>query len=113
MKTKFSQRKTNKFDEAQILPLITHELYNYQFYGRQGSDKQQWVMHSGPPFANGSAHLGHFMNMVSKDAINRYKLMQGYRVHMLPGFDCYGIGIEDMALVHNKHSDLPKTLKSN
>ena len=100
MKTKFSQRKTNPVDEAAILPLITHELYNYQYYGRQGNDKT-WVMHSGPPFANGSAHLGHFMNMVTKDAINRYKLMQGYRVHMLPGFDCYGLAIEDQALMHN------------
>ena len=49
--------------------------------------------------------------MVSKDAINRYKLMQGYRVHMLPGFDCYGLAIEDRALLHNTFSQLPKTLK--
>ena len=34
MKTKFSQRKTNPTEEARLLPLITHELYNYQFYGR-------------------------------------------------------------------------------
>ena len=68
-------------------------------------------MHSGPPFANGSAHLGHFLNMVGKDAINRYKMMQGYRVHMLPGFDCYGIAIEDQALVHNVHDSLPTSLR--
>ena len=58
-------------------------------------------MHSGPPFASGKAHLGHFFNMVSKDAVNRYKLMQGYRVHMLPGFDCHGLQIEDQALQRN------------
>ena len=68
-------------------------------------------MHSGPPFANGSAHLGHFMNMVGKDVINRYKLMRGYRVHMLPGFDCYGIGIEDQALIYNTKNQLPTTLR--
>ena len=53
--------------------------------------------------------MGHFMNMVGKDVINRYKLMQGYRVHMMPGFDCYGLGIEDQALVYNKK--LPTSLK--
>ena len=66
-------------------------------------------MHSGPPFANGKAHLGHFYNMVGKDAINRYKLMRGYKVHMMPGFDCYGAAIEDAALIHN--DNLPTTLK--
>ena len=111
MKTKFSQRKTNPAEQSRLLPLVTHELYNYQYYGRQHSAKN-WVMHSGPPFANGGAHLGHFLNMVQKDAINRYKLMRGHRVHMLPGFDCYGVGIEDKAL----HGDpalnaLPRTLR--
>ena len=57
--------------------------------------------------------MGHFMNMVTKDAINRYKLMQGYRVHMLPGFDCYGLGIEDQALVHNFQRGLPTSLRPN
>ena len=75
LKTKFSQRKTNPEATKNILPLITHELYNYQFYGRQNSDAQTWITHSGPPFANGSAHMGHFMNMVGKDVINRYKMM--------------------------------------
>ena len=36
--------------------------------------------------------------------------MQGYRVHMLPGFDCYGLAIEDRALIHNPLSRLPSTL---
>ena len=70
-----------------------------------------WITHTGPPFANGKSHLGHFYNMVSKDAINRYKLMQEQKVHMMPGFDCYGIGIEDQVLgsVTKKHQ-LPTTL---
>lgn len=53
------------------------------------------------------------MNMVGKDVINRYKLMQGYRVHMLPGFDCYGIAIEDQALLYNPTSKLPTSLRNN
>jgi isoleucyl-tRNA synthetase len=39
-------------------------------------------MHSGPPFASGRAHIGHMYNMVGKDAVNRFRLMQGYRVVM-------------------------------
>jgi isoleucyl-tRNA synthetase len=56
------------------------------------------VLHDGPPFASGPAHLGHLYNKVLKDVINRYKLLRGYRVHFLPGFDCYGTNIEDLAL---------------
>ena len=67
-----------------------------QYFGRQGA--KAWVTHSGPPFASGRSHIGHFYNMVSKDAINRYKLMQGFRVIMQPGFDCYGTVIEDLAI---------------
>ena len=55
-------------------------------------------MHSGPPFASGRAHIGHMYNMVGKDAVNRFRLMQGYRVVMQPGFDCYGTVIEDLAI---------------
>ena len=85
-------------------------MYNYQFHGRQNTPT--WVTHTGPPFANGKSHLGHFYNMVNKDAINRYKLMQKHRVHMMPGFDCYGLGIEDQALGKESEApQLPTTLK--
>ena len=49
--------------------------------------------------------------MVGKDAVNRFKLMMGYRVHMMPGFDCYGAAIEDAALIHSPTAGLPTTLK--
>jgi isoleucyl-tRNA synthetase len=57
-----------------------------------------WVIHDGPPFASGKAHLGHLYNKTLKDIINRYKLMRGFRVHFLPGFDCHGTNIEDVAM---------------
>jgi isoleucyl-tRNA synthetase len=57
-----------------------------------------WVIHDGPPFASGKAHLGHLYNKTLKDIINRYKLLRGYRVHFIPGFDCHGTNIEDAAL---------------
>jgi isoleucyl-tRNA synthetase len=57
-----------------------------------------WVIHDGPPFASGKAHIGHLYNKTLKDIINRYKLLRGYRVHFIPGFDCHGTSIEDVAL---------------
>ena len=57
-----------------------------------------WVIHDGPPFASGKAHLGHLYNKTLKDIINRYKLLRGYRVHFIPGFDCHGTNIEDSAM---------------
>ena len=57
-----------------------------------------WVIHDGPPFASGKAHLGHLYNKTLKDIINRYKLMRGFRVHFVPGFDCHGTVIEDIAM---------------
>lgn len=57
-----------------------------------------WAIHDGPPFASGKPHLGHLYNKTLKDIINRYKLLQGYQVHFVNGFDCYGTVIEDLAL---------------
>jgi len=48
----------------------------------------------GPPYASGSIHLGTAWNKVIKDAVNRYKLMRGYRVRLQPGWDCHGLPIE-------------------
>ncbi len=42
--------------------------------------KPLWVLHDGPPFANGPAHVGHALNKILKDIVNKFKLLQGYRV---------------------------------
>jgi isoleucyl-tRNA synthetase len=52
------------------------------------------VLHDGPPYANGATHLGHSVNKVLKDIITRYQLLQGNRVHYVPGWDCHGLPIE-------------------
>jgi isoleucyl-tRNA synthetase len=83
-------------------PLLTWELYNWQYYARKG--RPVWIIHDGPPFASGKAHLGHLYNKTLKDIINRYKLLRGYRVHFIPGFDCYGTNIEDLALAGDTSS---------
>ncbi len=54
----------------------------------------RYVFHDGPPYANGSIHLGHLLNKVLKDFVVRTKTMAGYDVPYVPGWDCHGLPIE-------------------
>ncbi len=51
-------------------------------------------LHDGPPYANGALHMGHALNKVLKDIINKYQIMLGRKVRFLPGWDCHGLPIE-------------------
>ena len=53
-----------------------------------------FVLHDGPPYANGSLHIGHALNKILKDIINKYQILQGRRVRYIPGWDCHGLPIE-------------------
>ncbi|KAM6545173.1 hypothetical protein CsatB_025909 [Cannabis sativa] len=55
---------------------------------------ENFILHDGPPYANGDLHMGHALNKILKDMINRYKLLQNYRVYYIPGWDCHGLPIE-------------------
>jgi isoleucyl-tRNA synthetase len=52
------------------------------------------VLHDGPPYANGDLHIGHALNKILKDFINRYQSLKGRRVRFVPGWDCHGLPIE-------------------
>ncbi|XP_011621916.2 isoleucine--tRNA ligase, chloroplastic/mitochondrial isoform X1 [Amborella trichopoda] len=58
------------------------------------NNRGSFVLHDGPPYANGDLHIGHALNKILKDIVNRYKLLQGYKVHSVPGWDCHGLPIE-------------------
>ncbi|WP_169544512.1 isoleucine--tRNA ligase [Sneathiella aquimaris] len=60
----------------------------------QSKDREQFVLHDGPPYANGHLHMGHAVNKVLKDVINRSQQMQGKNAHYVPGWDCHGLPIE-------------------
>lgn len=79
------------------------ELYKWQ---QNENRNKQFILHDGPPYANGKLHVGHAINKVLKDIINRYNLLQGYRVHYVPGWDCHGLPIELKALKKNKKQTL-------
>ncbi|WP_199249078.1 isoleucine--tRNA ligase [[Phormidium] sp. ETS-05] len=53
-----------------------------------------FILHDGPPYANGDLHIGHALNKILKDIINRYQLLQGRKVRYVPGWDCHGLPIE-------------------
>lgn len=58
------------------------------------TDRSPFVLHDGPPYANGSLHMGHLINKILKDIINRYQVLRGKRVHYWSGWDCHGLPIE-------------------
>ncbi len=60
----------------------------------QSKDREQYVLHDGPPYANGHLHMGHALNKVLKDVINRSQQMMGKNAHYVPGWDCHGLPIE-------------------
>lgn len=57
-------------------------------------DSKRWVLHDGPPFANGDIHIGHVINKTLKDVVLRWKSMCGFQTPYVPGWDCHGLPIE-------------------
>ena len=66
----------------------------YELTLKKNEGHPSFVLHDGPPYANGPIHIGHAMNKISKDIINRYWTMQGRYVPYIPGWDCHGQPIE-------------------
>jgi len=60
----------------------------------QSKDREQFILHDGPPYANGHLHIGHAVNKILKDVINRSQQMLGKNAHYVPGWDCHGLPIE-------------------
>lgn len=63
-------------------------------YLEQDQSRRPFVIHDGPPFANGPIHLGHAVNKILKDIAARYSMIVGNRVEFLAGWDCHGLPIE-------------------
>ena len=78
--------------------------YEWQRQNRTGSE---YILHDGPPYANGDPHIGHAVNKILKDISVRFQCGQGRKVHFVPGWDCHGLPIELKAIKGDK--DLPAT----
>ena len=76
-------------------PKIQKRWQDIDLYGKmleKRKDAQPFVLHDGPPYANGDIHLGHALNKILKDVINRSRYMAGYKVPYIPGWDTHEIG---------------------
>jgi len=66
----------------------------YQQIQRQRAGAQRFVLHDGPPFANGDVHIGTALNKILKDIVIKYKTLRGFSAPYVPGWDCHGLPIE-------------------
>lgn len=76
-------------------------MYEWQ---RQNLTSPDFVLHDGPPYANGETHIGHAVNKILKDFVMKSKVMERRRVHYRPGWDCHGLPIELKALSNSLES---------
>ncbi len=70
----------------------------YRLIRKKSENKPKYILHDGPPYANGDIHIGHALNKTLKDIIVKYKTMQGFDSAYVPGWDCHGLPIEHKLL---------------
>ncbi len=78
-------------------PLLLERWEKTGLYARlreQSRGREKFILHDGPPYANGHLHIGHALNKILKDVINRSQQMLGKDAHYVPGWDCHGLPIE-------------------
>ncbi len=99
-KTAFPMKAGLPNREPQILKKWA-ELDAYHALQAQRKDAPSYVLHDGPPYANGNIHIGHSVNKILKDIIVKSRNLQGLRSPYVPGWDCHGLPIEIQ--VEKKH----------
>jgi isoleucyl-tRNA synthetase len=70
------------------------ELKIYQRLREAAKGRDKFILHDGPPYANGNIHIGHALNKILKDVVTRSQQMLGYDSNYVPGWDCHGLPIE-------------------
>ena len=92
-KTEF-QMKGNLPENEAIQRAKWEEMDLYNKVREKNKGRKPFVLHDGPPYANGSIHIGHAMNKILKDFVNRYAMMSGRDMIYIPGWDTHGLPIE-------------------
>jgi isoleucyl-tRNA synthetase len=97
-KTDFPMRaELPKREPALLAKWRSEKIYDQIMDARKDAAKNRettFILHDGPPFANGDAHMGHALNMVLKDIVLKYHNMSGHYTPFVPGWDCHGLPIE-------------------
>src|SRR5207237_1098240 len=92
-KTQFPMRANLPQNEPKQVEKWEREQIYIQMLEANGG-KQRFILHDGPPYANGNIHIGHALNKILKDIIVKYKAMSGHVAPYVPGCDCHGLPIE-------------------
>lgn len=107
--TAFSPKLPTATERASLIRRSSGELYGWQ-KSRDGS--RTFRLHDGPPYANGDLHLGHALNKILKDIVNRFEMIHnGSRIDYVPGWDCHGLPIEMKAIEKAGRLDAVETRK--
>ena len=92
-KTSFSMKANLPQKEPEILKKWkTTDMY--ESIRKAYAGKPKFILHDGPPYANGNIHMGHLLNKVLKDIVIKFKTMKGFDAPYVPGWDCHGLPIE-------------------
>lgn len=85
MKANLQRREINFYEKNDLI---------YEELNKKNKNKKKFILHDGPPYANGDLHMGHALNKILKDFIIRYKNMSGYNAPLILGWDTHGLPIE-------------------
>jgi isoleucyl-tRNA synthetase len=100
------QRANAKFREPEIQQFwLKNQIFEKVSRENAG---EMFVLHDGPPYANGDLHMGHALNKILKDFVNKYQLLKGRKVKFIPGWDCHGLPIELKVLQSLKKDEINK-----
>ncbi|MGR4001338.1 MAG: isoleucine--tRNA ligase [Alphaproteobacteria bacterium] len=110
-KTTFPMRGQLPQNEPKILELWDN-IQLFELQRKQASGKEKFILHDGPPYANGNLHIGTALNKILKDVINRTQQTLGKDANYVPGWDCHGLPIEWMVeeklrAAGHKKEDIP------
>ena len=92
-KTSFSMKANLPTKEPEIFKILGRAKYVQEIKG-VSKRKEKFVLHDGPPYANGHIHMGTALNKILKDMITKFHQMDGKDSVYVPGWDCHGLPIE-------------------
>ena len=87
-----------------------HDIDIYQKIQAATRGRPSFILHDGPPYANGDIHIGHAVNKILKDIIVKSRVLDGYQVPYVPGWDCHGLPIEHV--VEKKHGKVGEKISA-
>ena len=96
-KTDFPMKANLKDLEPRMIGKWQQEK-TYDLMLEQAEGRKSYILHDGPPYANGHIHIGHALNKILKDIIVKFKSMEGYKSPYVPGWDCHGLPIEHQVM---------------